>query len=249
LGRAAGGTENDVTPFVAEHGRIVVAWYETQLCSGGCVSPGFVRVAVQPAAKSRFRPEQVLNRDNMGLARAPIGASFAPIVIAARGHSPMVIFLARGATPPMAVSPGSVGVKVAYPKGLGFAAPQTISPVDQQASDVAAAAGPNGVILTWIREDPPSYYTGTVFAAVRLPETGLFGQPEQVSPSEHAISALPTFNIASRWPNNSIAPWTVAWASRPLSEASTVVRVSSPLCPSPLLQSPAVLADRACSGA
>jgi hypothetical protein len=252
LGAAAGGNENDVTPFVGDYGRVVVAWYETQLCEGGCEFPAFIRVAVQPAGESRFRREQALERDTTGLAGAPSGTSLAPIVLAVGGDAPMVIFLARGATPstPSPLTPAVV--KVAYPRGLGFAAPQAISLADQQASDLAAAAGPSGAIITWIREDQPSYDTGTVFAAVRLPATGLFGPPEQVSPSEHVLSALPTFNAASRWPNNSIAPWTLAWTSRPLSEASTVVRVSSPLCPTESLPSPAppsIPPDPTCVGA
>jgi hypothetical protein len=40
VGPAAGGTENDLTPYVAVHGRILLAWYETQLCSAGCAYPG-----------------------------------------------------------------------------------------------------------------------------------------------------------------------------------------------------------------
>lgn len=252
LGPAAGGNENDVTPFVGDNGRVIVAWYETQLCEGGCVSPGYTRVAVQPAGESRFRRAQLLERDATGLAGTPSGVSLAPIVIAVPGHAPMVIFLARGATQPAASPLTPATVKVAYPKGLGLTAPQAIFPANQQAGDVAAATGPNSAIVTWIREDLPAYYTGTVFAAVRLPATGMFGPPEQASPSEHVLSTLPTFNTASRWPNNSIAPWTLAWTSRPQSEASTVVRVSSPLCPSPSLPSPVppvMPPDPACFGA
>ncbi len=250
LGPAARGTENDVTPFVGDDGRVLVAWYETQLCEGGCVSPGFIRVAVQPAGELRFRREQVLERDSTGLAGAPMGTSLAPVVIAVGDRAPMVIWLAPGATPPAPPFLTPAVVKVAYPKGSGFAAPQAISPPDQQASDVAAAAGSSGAIVTWIRDGPPSCCTGAVFAAVRPPGSGLFGPPEQASPGEGVIDALPTFNTAGHWPKNSIAPWTVAWTTFAPSETSSVVRVSSPLCPTlPSRSPPAVPPDRACLGA
>ena len=98
VGAAAGGSENDVTPFVAEDGQVVIAWYETQLCEGGCQNPGYVRVAVLPAGRSKFRPEQILEKDEIGLEAAPIEASLAPSVTQIRGRSPMIIFLARGPT-------------------------------------------------------------------------------------------------------------------------------------------------------
>jgi hypothetical protein len=230
---------------------VLVAWYETQLCEG-CVSPGFIRVAVQPAGATRFRREQVLEREATGLQGAPIGTSLAPLFIAVGGSAPMVVFVARGETQPASSQLIPAVVKVAYPKGLGFTAPQMISPADQEAGDIGAAAGPNGAIVTWVREDPPSYYAGTVFAAVRLRANAVFGPPEQVSPSEHVLSAVPAFTAASRWPRNSIAPWMVAWTSRPVTEASTVVRVSAPLCPGeslPAPSRPSKRADQACFGA
>lgn len=232
LGRAAGGTENDVTPFVGHAGRVIVVWYETQLCSGGCVSPGFTRVAVQPAGSSRFRHAQLLERDGTGIEGAPSGISLSPSVLSVGGRAPIVIFLAAGASSPTHPPLAAAAVKVAYPLGLAYSSPQTISAPDQQARDVGAAAGPKGAIVTWIRVDLPGNYYGTVFAARSLSPTGPFGAPEQISPSEHVLSATPSFNSASRWPRNSIAPWTVAWTSRPQGESThTLVRVSSPLCP------------------
>jgi hypothetical protein len=246
IGLAAGGTENDVTPFVGDTGRIVVAWYETQLCEGGCESPGFVRVAVQPAGKSRFRHEQVLERDSMGLAGAPSGVSLAPAVVALPGGSPLIVFLARGgaAAPTSALT--ATMVKVSYPRAAAFAPAQTISPEGEQLGDVAAAAGRSGVLVTWIQIQPPSDTSGAVIAAVWRSSSGTFTAPEPVSTSEHAISAVSVFNAASRWPRNSVSPWTVAWTARPLSEASTVVRVSSPVCPAQP-SPPAV--EPACTGA
>jgi hypothetical protein len=208
LGPAAVGTETDVTPFVGDFGRIIVAWYHTQLCEGGCVSPGYTRVAVQLAGASRFRAGQLLERDRTGLAGAPSGRSLAPTVIAISGNGPMVIFLAP-VSPPAANTPlVAVVVKVADSNGAGFAAPRAISPAAQQASDVAASAGPNGTMITWIRDDPPGYYTGTVFAAVRQAGAGRLSAPEQVSPSEYVNTAVPTYSPGG-------GRWIVAWAGRP----------------------------------
>lgn len=250
IGRAAEGTYDKLTTYVGRNGRVIVAWYDEHVEPyGGPLGPAYTRVAVQLPGAHRFRRAQVLARDTTPIIE--LDASSAPKVIAVGDHAPMVIFLARGATLPARESLGSAVVEVAYAKGSGFAAPQGLSPADEHASDVAVAAGPNGAIVTWIR-DEPSGYTGTVLATARQPATGLFGPPEQVSPSEHVLSALSTFNTASRWPKNSIVPWMVAWTSRPLSEASTVVRVSSPLCPSEPLGSlvlPATTPDPACFGA
>jgi hypothetical protein len=228
VGPAAGGNENDVTPFVAVHGRIILAWYETQLGEGGPY-PGFTRVAVQPAGASRFRPQQVLERDNMGLSGALIGARPAPVVIAVDGRAPIVVFLAPGETQPttsptqLTTSPLEFPavVKVAYPKGLGFSASQAISPAGRQAGDVAAAASPNGAIITWVAG---TYETGSVSASWFLPATGLFGPPEQVSPSERVEIAVPTYSTSGD-------RWIIAWAGRPkyqspMSPGPTLVRVS-----------------------
>jgi hypothetical protein len=224
VGPAAGGNENDVTPFVASHGRMILAWYETQLSEGGEQAPGFIRVAVQLAGESRFRPQQVLERDSIGLAGAVIGASLAPVVITVGGHAPIVIFVSRGRTQP-STSPLETPavVKVAYPRGLGFSEPQAISPADRQAGDVAAAAGPHGgAVITWVGG---SYETGIVSASWLLFATGVFGPPEQVSPSEHVKIAVPTYSTSGD-------RWTIAWAGRPnyqspMSPGRMLVRVSS----------------------
>jgi hypothetical protein len=208
LGPAAVGTENDVTPFVGEFGRIVVAWYHTQLCEGGCVSPGYTRVAVQLVGASRFNSAQLLERDRTGLAGAPSGRSLAPTVIAISGNGPIVIFLAPVAAPAASTPLVPAVVKVADSKGPGFAAPRAISPADQQAGDVAASTGPNGAIITWIRDDPPGYSTGTVFAALRVAGAGKPGAPQQVSPSEHVDTAVPTYSSRGN-------RWIVAWTGRP----------------------------------
>ena len=204
VGPAAGGNENDLTPFVSARGRIILAWYETQLSEGGEQYPGFVRVAVQPAGKDRFRPQQVLERDATPLTGAPIGGSLAPLVLSVGGHAPMVIFLGRGERQPT-TSPLETPavVKVAYPNGLAFAASQAISPAGAQADDVAAAAAPNGAIITWVSG---SYDTGTAYASLLPSVVGRFGSPAQISPDEHVLSAMPGYSPAG-------IRWIVAWTS------------------------------------
>ena len=253
VGAAAGGSENDVTPFVAEDGQVVIAWYETQLCEGGCENPGYVRVAALPAGRSKFRPEQILEKDEIGLQAAPIGASLAPSVIQSRGRSPMIIFLARGPNASQTTGFTPTLVEVAISRGDVFATPQTISEAGQEASGVRAAAGREGALVTWVREEPPYYDYGTVIAA-RVTSTGQTSAPEQVASEQGALAALPAFDPASTWPANPIAPWTVAWINHPAGEATTgeagmVIRVSSPLCPVPSLAPQALQADGTCTGA
>ncbi len=204
VGPAAGGNENDLTPFVSSSGRIVLGWYETQLTEGGDQYPAFVRVAVQPAGKSRFRAQQVLERDATGLTGAPIGGSLAPLVLSVGGHAPMVVFLGRGETQPatsLLETPDVV--KVAYPSGLGFAAPQAISAAGVQADDVSAAAAPNAAIITWVSG---SYDTGAAYASLLPSAVGRFGPPTQVSPSERVLSAVAGYSATGM-------RWIVAWTS------------------------------------
>ena len=247
LGVAAVGTENDVTPYVSDVGEVVVAWYHTQLCEGGCESPGFTEVAALPVGRRRFRATQLLARDPTALQGVPADRSRAPVVLSRRFSAPMIVFLAAAPVAPGS-PPTPAVVKIAHSvgsgysaKGSGFAAPRTLSSPAEQASDVAAALGPSGEIVTWIREDPPAYVDGTVFAAVTVPAPGSpFGPPVQVSPSEHVGSALVTFNAASHWPHDAVAPWIVAWTGRPQggspgTTVNTMVRVSMPICPVPML--------------
>jgi hypothetical protein len=244
IGPAAGGTENDLTPFVGAGGRMVVAWYETQLCSGGCVSPGFTRAAVQASGSSRFRRPQLLARDAFGLAGAPSGTSLAPLVIALPGHSPMVVLLSRGAHPSPPAFAAPALVEVAYPNGLGFAAPQVISPAGQQAGDLAAATGPTGALVSWIRLDAPAYSTGTVLGAVLASAGGRFAPAEQISPGEQVISAVPVYD-ASVARHAPLGPWLVAWTARLASPNTVVVRVASPICRD---TPPVAVAEPACAG-
>ena len=228
VGPAAGGNENDVTPFVASGGSIVLAWYETQL-SEGEQHPAFVRVAVQPPGKSRFRPQQVLERDATAPTGAPIGGSLAPVVLSIGGRAPMVIFLGRSESQPV-TSPLETPdvVKVAYPKGLAFGAPQALSAPGVQAGDFAAAAGPNDAIVTWVSGSLEAN-AGVVFASVLATAEGRFGPAQQVSPSEHVVNAVPGYFPTGR-------EWIVAWASHPqyqseIAPGPTLVRASSCAAP------------------
>ena len=228
VGPAAGGNENDATPFVASGGSIVLAWYETQL-SEGEQHPAFVRVAVQPPGKARFRPQQVLERDATAPSGAPIGGSLAPVVLSVGARAPMVIFLGRSESQPV-TSPLETSdvVKVAYPKGLGFGAPQALSLPGMQAGDFAAAAGPNDAIVTWV-SDSVEANTGVVLASVLPTAESRFGPPQQVSRSEHVISAVPGYFPARQ-------EWIVAWASHAqyqseLAPGLTFVRASSCAAP------------------
>jgi hypothetical protein len=224
IGLAAGGTENDVTPFVGRGGRIVVAWYETQLCSGGCESPGFTRVAVQPSGRSRFAGEQVLGRDPTGLAGSFGGVRPGPVVVAAGRAAPIVVFLRRGGARATPTSPSTITsvVEVSRPRGDRFGAPQAISPAGEQAIDPAAAAGPTSVLVTWVRADDG--FEGTVFATVGSSARYAFAPPEQVSPSEQADGELAV--SASGAARGTSAPWTVAWTSRGPDFSSSAVRIA-----------------------
>ena len=247
IGRAAEGTENDVSIFLTGGGAAVVAWYHTQLCSGGCESPGYVHVAVQPAHARRFGPAQLLWRSTSGLNGASIGVSLAPALVPAPGGAPLVVFLARVGLPGASSAPVPTAVMVAAAAGSHYGPAHAISPSGQQEADVAAAAGPHGVLVTWIRPEPP-HYGGPVVAAVG-DLGGHFGAPEQVSPNEEALRAVPVFDPAGRWPANALAPWTVAWTGRPFGELVSAAQVreamwvSAPLCPLP----PAA-PDPACMG-
>ncbi len=241
LGPAAVGTENDVTPFVGDFGEVVVAWYHTQLCEGGCESPGYIDVAVQPASLKRFVKARRLERDPVGLAAAPSGRSLAPVVIAVPWFTPTIAFLAAESARAGGPSARTAVVKVAYPTGAGYGprgggytAPQALSPANEQAGDLAGAAGRIGELLTWIREEPPDHVEGALFAAAiggRLPSP--FGVPEQIPSGDRVLGADPLFNTTTRWPGPGlIPPWTVAWTSRTATEAprETVVWASSPIC-------------------
>jgi hypothetical protein len=213
IGAAAVGTENEVaTPYIGRDGRVTVAWYHEQLSEGGPLGPGYTQVAVLAPGAHRFGAAQTLERD------PPAAIGGEPVVVSSDGRSRIVAFLAHPAAPASGVAPGVV--KVAYGRGTRFGAPQRISPPGQNASDLAAAEGPAGEILTWIRQDPPSYSDGTVYASFVNPVKNTVGAPQQVSPSEHVGIAVPTYSPSE-------GRWIVAWASRP--------QYQSPLTPGPVL--------------
>ena len=243
IGPAAEGHENDVSIFVTARGEAVVAWYHTQLCEGGCESPGYVDVALQPAHARRFAPTQLLWRSAYGL----FGGGYAPALAAAPGGRPLVAFLVRVGSAGATTAPlAPTDVMIATPSGSHYGRPHAISPSGQQQADVAAAAGPHGVLVTWLAPEP-LHYGGPVVAAVG-DLGGHFGPPEQISPDEEALKAVPVYNPTGRWPANTVAPWTVAWTGRQYHEPSSelvteTISVSAPLCPLPPAAS-----DPACVG-
>ena len=173
LGAAAIGTENDVTPFVSRIGEVVVAWYHTQLCEGGCVSPGYIDVAVRPAAGRDLIATRVLERDATSIQGAPTGASLAPVILEVPWFAPRIAFLSFSGRAGPGSPPNPTAVRVSYPNGAGYLAsgsrystPVTLSPPGERASGLAGVAGMDGELLTWIRQDPPGYFDGTVFASV-----------------------------------------------------------------------------------
>ena len=242
LGPAAVGAENDVTAFVGNFGEVVVAWYHTQLCEGGCESPGYTDVAVEPAGSNRFVAPRLLERDPHGLAGAPSGRSLAPVVISVPWFTPVIAFIGAGQAPAGTPAPSPAVVRVAYPTGAGwgprgggYTRPRALSPADGHARDLAGAAGRVGVLLTWVDAEPPYWVEGTLFAATtgqRLPSP--FGAPEQVSFGERVLGATPVFNPGTHWPaTGRVSPWTLAWTdlSGVGTARETVVRTSSPVCP------------------
>jgi hypothetical protein len=214
IGAAAVGRGNEVaTPYIGSDGRMTVAWYHAQLSEGGPTGPGYTQVAVLAPGRSRFGAPQTLERDPPAVA---IGGE--PVVVANDGRGRIVAFLAHPVVPAAGVAP--TVVKVAYGKGTRFQAPQTISPAGQQAGDLAAAEGPRGEILTWIRDEPPSYVEGAVYAAIGDPLKNRLGASQQVSPSEHVGIAAPAYSPSG-------GRWIVAWASRP--------QYQSALTPGPMI--------------
>jgi len=239
LGPASRGNENDATPFVGDSGEVLLAWFSVQLCEGGCSNPGYTRVAVAPARTRRFRAAQALEQDPISVP-SPTSRGLEPLILASSGRASMIVFAATSAT-----SPAAPVVKVAYRDGLGFGAPQTISPAGQYPGGIRAATGPPGAIVTWSSMPFGMSSRSAVFAAVLDRASGRFGAPEQVSPdSENAYQALPTFNPGSDWPANPIPPWTIALVTAPAGSGprhQTVVSVTTPVCaPTP---------DPACLGA
>jgi hypothetical protein len=165
-----------------------------------------VRIAVQPAGASRFRPAQLIERSAVGLAGAPSGSSLAPIITSIEGRAPIVIFVARDEGASAAAPPETASVvRVAYPKGLGFGPPATISAAGKQAGDIAAATSAGGAMVTWITG---SYDMGVVSAVVLAPGASRAGAPEQVLPATHVMEAAPVYSARS-------SRWLVAWVGRP----------------------------------
>lgn len=220
IGPAAEGTINEVAPYIGRDGRVTVAWYHEQLSEGGPLGPGYTQVAMQPPGAHRFGPPQTLERDPP---TATIGGE--PMVVGEGGR--VLAFLAQPGTPVSGFTPAVV--KVAYRKGNRFTAPETISPPGQQASELAAAEGPIGPIVTWIGRaislpSSPSTSNPAVYAAVSATQVDQLEAPQQVSPAEHATAPIPVYSSNG-------SRWIVAWTGRPqdqspLTTGPLVVRAS-----------------------
>ncbi len=260
IGPTARYGENDVTSFVSSQGEAVIAWYHAAGTGAGPSGPGEVDVAVLPIGARRFRPAQLLHSDSMALDYAASAMSLAPAVAATPGHAPVTAFIARaeGSSDVYTV------VMVAYPTGSGrtnagsrYSAPVQLSPTQAAVFELQAAAGPAGQILTWTQSASWGSGTSAIMAATTAlgKPTGRFQAPEQVSPvGKEADSSAVTFNNASHWPQNDIAPWIVAWLSPSTNETpgaapDVVVQVAAPLCPAASAGATRTAADPACAGA
>jgi hypothetical protein len=217
LGAAAVGTLNQVAPYVGGDGRVIVAWYHEQLSGDGPSVPGYTQVAVQPPGAGRFEAAQTLARDPSGSWNGS-----EPVVVANGTDGWLVAFLAQPGPTLNNLNPPIL--KVAYGNGNRLDAPQTISPPGQQASFLAAAAGPRGAIVTWTASPTSAPYAPAetaVYAAFGTPPAGRLGAPQQVSPAdEHAVDAVATYSPSGD-------RWIVAWMAR--------LQYQSPLNPGPMV--------------
>lgn len=223
VGPAAVGNANVVaTPYISSNGRIVVAWYHRQLSEGGPLGPSYVQVAVRPPDRSRFLPARTLARSANGVPEGGVA------IASGGGRQPLLAFLAPAslheATPARSI------VEVSTAHGNVFGRPATISPAGQWTSDLAAAPGSSGPIITWIGSPNPPFSAlgpgGAVYA--ELPAPGRLTAPVQVSPPEHINEAVAAHARSG-------SQWIVAWTAlpqylSPFSPGDMVVRLSSCYC-------------------
>jgi hypothetical protein len=223
IGPAAVGNANVVaTPYIGRNSRIVVAWYHRQLSEGGEQGPSYVQVAVRPPDRGRFLRAQTLARSANGTLEGGVA------IASGGGRQPLLAFLAPAS--PHEATPARSVVKVSAPHGDVFGPPATISPAGQWTSDLAAASGLSGPIITWVGGPNPPSSALSPGAAVyaELPAPGRLTPPVRVSPPEHVQEAVA---VHARSANQ----WIVAWTGlpryiSPFSPGGTVVRVSSCYC-------------------
>ncbi len=205
IGPAAVGNENEVaTPYIGRNGRIAVAWYHRQLSEGGEQGPSYTEVAVRPPDRRNFLPAQTLSRSQSG----PLAGEVA--LVGGDGHPPLVAFVAPASSGEP--TPARSVVRVSSSRGDRFSAARTISPHGQWAGSVAAAIGPGGAIVTWVGGPNQPFSTlapgAAVYAALGTSTGSRLGPAVEVSPAEHAQSAVPLRSENS-------GRWIIAWSSTP----------------------------------
>ena len=222
IGPAAVGNANEVaTPYIGRNGRIVVAWYHRQLSEGGEQGPSYTQIAVRPPNRRTFLPAQTLAKSKNG----PLSGDVA--LVGGYGYPPLLAFLATASSGEP--TPARSVVRVSSSHGDRFSAAQAISPAGQWATDVAAAASPSGPIVTWLGGPNAPFSSlspsAAVYAALAAPGSNRLGAAVEVSPAEHAQSALP---LHSEYGDR----WIIAWTGlphflSPQSVGRSVVRVAA----------------------
>ena len=205
IGPAAVGNENQVaTPYIGRNGRIAVAWYHRQLSEGGEQGPSYTQVAVRPPDRRKFLPAQTLAKSQNG----PLAGEVA--LVGGEGYPPLLAFVAPASS--SEPTPARSVVRISSSHGDRFSAARIISPPGQWASSAGGAIGAGGAIVTWVGgPNPPFSALGAgaaVYAALVTPSGNRLGAPVEVSPAEHAQSAVPL-----RSENG--GRWIIAWSSLP----------------------------------
>ncbi len=222
IGPAAIGNDDEVaTPYIGRNGRIAVAWYHRQLSEGGEAGPSYTQVAVKPPNRGAFLPAQTLAKNQNGPQSGEVA------LVGGDGYPPLLAFLATASS--SEPTPARSVVMLSLSKGDRFSAARTISPPGQWASGVAAAVGLGGPIVTWLGGPNPPFSAlspgAAVYAALGAPGSNRLGAAVEVSPAEHAQSAVP-----ARTENG--ARWIIAWSGlphfiSPLVPGLPVVRVTT----------------------
>src|ERR1019366_424993 len=147
-------------------------------------------------------------------------------LVGGEGHPPLLAFLATASS--SEPTPARSVVRVSSSHGDRFSAAQTVSPLGQWATGLAAATSAGGPIVTWLGGPNAPFSAlspgSAVYAALGAPASNRLGAAVEVSPAEHAQLAVPL-------PTENGDRWIIAWTGLPhfLSPQSTgrsVVRVT-----------------------
>ena len=154
--RAAAG-ENDVTPFVAEDGQVVIAWYESRTLRGRAarIPADLSRWAVLPAAapvQARTDPREGRNR--------PRGSADRSEPRAQRHPDPRPVtddhLSARATNASQTTDFTPTLVKVAISRAATpLRAPRPYPKPGRRRPACGQFAGRAGALVTWVREEPP----------------------------------------------------------------------------------------------